>query len=285
MSDTLDPHFARRYGPWALIAGGSEGIGRAFAELLAARGIHLLLVARNNGPLEATAAELRAQFGVQVETTALDLTSSGLDSRIEALCAHRDVGLLIYNAGATHGAGQFLDQSLDHATNLVRLNCVGPLQLVHTLGNHMKRRGRGGIVLVSSMSGLAGGGFVAAYGATKSFLITLAEALWFELGSVGVDVIGLIAGATDTPAMARSGARFGGGEPPRSAGPHIVPMQSIDVAREALEHLGKDPVWVAGEKNRQAAQWLRTAPREQIIPAMSAAAAQLYGLELPKFPR
>jgi hypothetical protein len=62
-------------------------------------------------------------------------------------------------------------------------------------------------------------------------------------------------------------------------------MQSIDVAREALEHLGKDPVWVAGEKNRQAAQWLRTAPREQIIPAMSAAAAQLYGLELPKFPR
>jgi short-subunit dehydrogenase len=280
-----DPDFAYRYGPWALIAGGSEGIGRSFAELLAGHGIHLLLVARNSPPLEATAADLRAQYGVQVQTAALDLTSTDLGARIESLCSGRDVGLLVYNAGATHGVGLFVDQPLGHAMNLVRLNCVGPLQLVHALGNRMKRRGRGGIVLMSSMSGLAGGGFVAAYGASKSFMITLAEALWYELGTVGVDVIGIIAGATDTPAMARSGARFGTPETQGPAGPNIVPMQPGDVAREALEHLGKGPVWVAGEKNRQAAQWLRQAPREQIIPAMSAAAAQLYGLEVPQFPR
>jgi short-subunit dehydrogenase len=277
---SLPAEFADRYGPWALIAGGSEGIGRCFAELLAAQGIHLLLVARNAGPLEAAASELQKQFGVQVQTAALDLTGEDLAARVETLCEGKDVGLLIYNAGATHGAGMFLDQPIDRALKLVRLNCVGPLRLAHTLGGRMKQRGRGGVILMSSMSGLAGGGFVAAYGATKSFMITLSEALWYEFGSVGVDVLGLIAGATETPAMTRSGARFGDPNA-QTSGPNIVPMQPIDVAREALEHLGKGPVWVAGEKNREVSQWLRQAPREQLVPAMSAAAAQLYGLTLP----
>jgi len=278
-----DPSFADKYGPWALIAGGSEGIGKSFATLLAGQGIHLILVARNAEPLGATAAEIREKFSVQVQTAALDLTAADLERKVDALCAGKDVGMLIYNAGATHGVGFFLDQPLDRAMNLVRLNCVGPITLIHELGNRMKQRGRGGIILMSSMSGLAGGGFVATYGATKSFEITLAEALWFELGTVGVDVLGLIAGATLTPAMARSGARFDAPGEQSSAGPNIMPMQSDDVASEALAQLGKNPVWVAGENNRQSAKWLRSAPREQLVPAMSAAAARLYGLPLPRF--
>jgi short-subunit dehydrogenase len=166
--------------------------------------------------------------------------------------------------------------------NLIRLNCIGPVTLVHKLGNRMKERGRGGIILMSSMSGLAGGGFVAAYGATKSFEITLAEALWFELGSVGVDVLGLIAGATLTPSMARSGARFGSAGEQGASGPNTIPMEPDEVASEGLAHLGKTPVWVAGEKNREAAKWLRAAPREQLVPAMSAAAARIYGLPMPR---
>jgi len=275
--------FAAKYGPWALVAGGSEGIGKSFAALLAAQGIHLILVARNAESLGETAAEIRGRFTVQVQTAALDLTAADLEQKIEALCAGKDIGMLIYNAGATHGVGFFLEQPVERAMNLVRLNCVGPVMLVHKLGNRMKQRGRGGIILMSSMSGLAGGGFVAAYGATKSFEITLAEALWFELGTVGVDMLGLIAGATLTPAMARSGAKFGSPGEQNSSGPNIVPMESDEVASEALAQLGKGPVWVAGEKNRQAAKWLRGAPREQIVPAMSAAAAQLYELPLPRF--
>ena len=275
--------FAARYGPWALIAGGSEGIGRSFAELLAAQGIHLILVARKAEALAATAAELRGRFSVQVQTAELDLTATDLDQKIDALCAGKDIGMLIYNAGAVHGVGFFLEQALARAKNLVRLNCIGPLTLVHKLGVPMRQRGRGGIILMSSMSGLAGGAFVAAYAATKSFEITLAESLWFELGTVGVDVLGLVAGATLTPSMARSGAKFGSPGGQGSAGPNVVPMESDDVAREGLAALGKGPLWVAGEKNRQAATWLRSAPREQIVPAMSAAAAQIYGVALPRF--
>lgn len=276
--------FAEKYGPWALIAGGSEGIGKSFALQLAARGLNLILVARNGGALEEAAVDIRGRYAVQVVTATLDLTAPDLAEKLEAVVAGREVGLLVYNAGATHGAGLFLDQPLERALNLVRLNCVGPLTLVHMLGQAMKRRGRGGIILMGSMAGFAGMGYAAAYAATKAFDMTMAEGLWFEMGLVGVDVLGLIAGATETPAMLRSGMTFDAApasSAPAVAGaptPNLTAMAPDDVAREALEHLGKGPVWIAGAKNRDAAVGLKSAPREQVIQAMSAATAQLYGL-------
>ncbi|HEX9772079.1 MAG TPA: SDR family NAD(P)-dependent oxidoreductase [Steroidobacteraceae bacterium] len=280
--------FAGRYGPWAFIAGASEGIGRSFAMQLAERGINLLLVARRAGPLEETAAEIRGRFGVQVVAHALDLTADGLDPEIDRLVAGKEIGLLVYNAGATHGAGLLLDQPIEKALDLVRLNCVGPLVLVHKLGQQMKAQGRGGIILMSSLSGLAGGAFIATYAAAKSFEIVLAESLWYEFATIGVDVLGLIAGATLTPAMLRSGMKFGGpGDdaaqpPPDGPTTNIVPMDPDDVAREALEHLGHGPIWVAGETNRASAASLRSAPRNLVVEAMSAAVAQMYQLPLPE---
>ena len=283
--------FAEKYGPWALIAGGSEGIGKSFALQLAAQGLHLILVARTAAALQDTAEEIRGRYPVQVVTAALNLTSVDLEQKLDTVIAGKEVGLLVYNAGATHGAGLLLDQPLDRALNLVRLNCVGPLTLVHKLGQGMKQRGRGGVILMGSMAGFAGMGYAAAYAATKSFDMVLAEGLWFELGLVGVDVLGLVAGATETPAMQRSGMKFGqAGADIKATGPadtgaptpNLVPMEPDDVAREALEHLGKGPVWIAGARNREAAGGLRNAPREQVVRAMSAATAQLYGLSPPQ---
>lgn len=255
---------------------------------LAERGINLLLVSRRAGPLEETAAEIRRRFGVQIAAHALDLTADGLDPEIDRLVVGKEIGLLVYNAGATHGAGLLLDQPIERALDLVRLNCVGPLVLIHKLGQQMKARGRGGIILVSSLSGLAGGAFIATYAATKSFEIVLAESLWYEFGTVGVDVLGLIAGATLTPAMLRSGMKFGSpgddAARPSPDGPttNIVPMDPDDVAHEALEHLGHGPIRVAGEANRASAASLRSAPRDLVVEAMSAAVAQMYQMPLPE---
>jgi uncharacterized protein len=277
--------FRARYGPWVLIAGGSEGIGRSFAMQLAARGLDLLLLARRSGPLGETAKEIRERFRVQVVTQTLDLTASGLDSA-EVLTDNREIGLLVYNAGATHGAAMLLDRPVDAALALVRLNCVAPLLLSHAVGARMRTRGRGGVILVSSMAGLAGGAFIAAYAASKAFEIVLAESLWYEFGTAGVDVLGLIAGATATPAMLRSGMKFGttDDDAVRAAGgpaTSTVPMDPDQVVREALEHLGQGPIHVAGDANRQAASGLRSAPREQVVAAMSAAVAEMYGIALP----
>lgn len=278
--------FRARYGPWALIAGGSEGIGRSFALQLAERGLNLLLLARRGGPLEETAAGIRASFGVDVVTQTLDLTSSTLESSVEPLIRGREVGLLVCNAGATHGAAMLLDRPVAAALDLVRLNCAAPVVLSHLLGGPMRARGRGGVILVSSMAGLAGGAFIAAYAASKAFEIVLAESLWYEFGTAGVHVLGLVAGATSTPAMLRSGMRFGStdrdtaraGEGPATS---TVPMNPDDVAREALAQLGRAPIHVAGEANREAATGLRSAPRDQVVAAMSAAVAEMYGMSLP----
>lgn len=266
--------FAQQYGPWALIAGGSEGIGLCFARQLAAAGLNLVLLARRSEPLTAARDELLSEYPVQVRTHALDLSSADIDQQLAQISQGLDIGLLVYNAGAMHGVGLFLDEPLDKAQRLVALNCNSPLVFCHQLGGAMRARGRGGIILLSSLSGLTGGAFVAAYAATKAFDITLAESLWAELHPHGVHVLGLVAGATDTPAMAASGVSFASGDA----------MASEEVAREGLERLPHGPVHVAGEGNRAAAALIRGEDRRQSVALMSAGAAGLFGLQPPTLP-
>ena len=100
-----------------------------------------------------------------------------------------DVGLFVYNAGSNRHAARFLDQPADHAAFLVALSCRAPALLAHHFGARMRERGRGGIVLMSSLASLAGSAYHAAYAATKAFDTALAEGLWFECAGDGIDVL------------------------------------------------------------------------------------------------
>ena len=195
--------FRSKYGPWALVAGASEGIGAAFADELAARGLPLILLARRVEPLDALAAQLRAAHGVEVRTASVDLGAPSLLDDVRRVCAGLEVGLLVYNA-AVSLIGPFLEQSLDDKLRALDVNCRGPLILSDELGRAMVRRGRGGIVLMSSLAGTQGTPYVATYAATKAFNLVLAEGLWDELREHGVDVLACRAGATRTPAFERS---------------------------------------------------------------------------------
>lgn len=264
--------FKNKYGPWALIAGGSEGIGRSFSEQIAAHGINLILLGRRMNELENCADAIRREHGVTVECHAVDLTDPALQQTIESITDRHDIGLLIYNAGAMHGAELLHDQALDSALRMVDLNCRGPLVLCHLLGARMRARRRGGIVLMSSLAALWGGAYMATYAATKSFDIVFAQSLWQELKPYGVDVLSLIAGATDTPAMARSGvefAKFG------------TPMASADVAREGLQQLGNGPTWVCGEANRARLAAMRDMSTAQCVEMMTQGAMLLYEKPAP----
>ena len=268
--DESDPaHFRARFGAWALVAGASDGIGECFARELAERGIHLVLLARREALLEALASELRARFGIETRVVVADLTGGDLDERVARATRDLEVGLLVYNAGAVHGARKFHDQPVEHALGLVDLNCRGPILLTHRLGQAMRARGRGGLILLTSMAGLSGSAYTAVYGATKSFDLILAEALWHELAPEGVDVLAVIAGATRTPSMLTSNPGF-------ADYPGI--MEPRDVARGALRNLGRGPVWVAGARNRDMAAGLLPVPRVAAINAMSQATAQIYSL-------
>ena len=261
--------FAARYGPWALVAGASDGIGESFARRLAERGIHLVLLARRQKLLESLAKELQEAHGVETRVLVADLTAADLDDRVEAATRDLEVGLLVYNAGAVHGARKFHDQPVEHALGLVDLNCRGPILLAHRLGNAMRPRRRGGIMLLTSMAAMSGSSYTATYGATKSFDKILAEALWHEMAPEGIDVLSVVAGATRTPAMLTSNPGF-------EEYPGI--MEPDDVATGALRNLGRGPVWVAGEQNRVAAAGMSPVPRTALINGMSQATSQLYDL-------
>lgn len=248
-------HFAERYGPWAIIAGGSEGVGLAFADRLAAQGLKLLLIARKPGPLEEAADMLRKRHGAEVRTLRLDLTTAEACSKIIDAAKGREVGLLIYNAGADISFRYFLDRSLDESERMVMLNVMTPMRLVRSFAPSMAERKRGGIILVSSLAGLAGSPGVGIYSASKAFVDNFAEMLWYELGKQGIDVLAALLPLTRTPAMARLGLNFDG---------EIAAADPNDIAEEALAHIAKGPALHAGGSQANATA-LRTLPREEAV--------------------
>ncbi len=225
----------RKYGPWAVIAGGSEGVGAEFAALLAQAGINLVLIARKAEPLQATAARCR-QSGVTVRELAVDLiTDDGIDQIISAT-ADLEVGLLIYNAGANTHSAEFLDGDLAAFQRVIDLNITAPLRLVQHFGAPMRERGRGGLMLVGSLSGHLGSARHTVYGGVKAFSRIYAEGLWLELREHNVDVLELVLGLTRTPAMERIGLNFDI--------PGMPASDPADVAREGLANLGNGPVHI-----------------------------------------
>lgn len=191
-----------RYGPWALIAGASEGTGAEFARLLAAEGFGLILVARRREPLEALAAELGAA-GTPCVCAAVDLALPDAAKRLVEAAGGREVGLLILNAGADSNGAQFLDAPAEAWRALAMRNVMTVMDACHAFAAPMRQRGRGGIIVMGSGACYGGLPGIAVYGATKAFDLVFAEGLWAELKPHGVDVLSYVIGRTDTPAHRR----------------------------------------------------------------------------------
>jgi short-subunit dehydrogenase len=257
--------FQTRYGPTALVAGCCQGIGLAFARLLAARGLDLVLVDVREDLLPGVADELSGSHGVNAHTVGLDVGERSAGERFRELAAEHEIGLGIANA-AIGGVGPFLGESLDAHRARLAVNCGGALSLCHALAPPMIERGRGGLILLSSMAGLQGTGWVASYSATKAFDLALAEALWVELKPHGVDVLAVLPGSTDTPGMRSSTPRED----------RVVFMQPEEVAAEGLEALGRVPRHVCGEDNRKAAEALGRLPLEKLLQVMGDQMQRLY---------
>jgi uncharacterized protein len=255
--------FASKYGKWALIAGASEGIGACLADELGQRGLDLILIARNGALLETVAADVRARHGVEVRPVVLDLTVPDVGEQIAAATADLEVGLVIYNAGASDRTTTFLENELDYSLKQIKLDCIGPVVLARHFGPAMRDRGRGGIVLVASLACVAGSATLAMYSGVKAFQHNFAEGLWAELRPHGVDVCCTPLGMTYTPALQRMGIEY---DP-------NAQMLSEDVAREIVENVGNGPVHVVGENNRAVASQVWTIDRRALVEMMSAASA------------
>ena len=237
MSDT----FQDRYGPWALVAGASEGIGAEFVRALAARGLNLVMIARRPEPLERLAGEVEQDFQVNTQVLPLDLCEPDWIDHVADATSAIDIGLVIYNATISH-LGYFTDLSRADKMQVTHVNVDAPVLAADHFAPQLVARGRGGMIFMGSMAGWQGTSMVATYSGTKAFMRVFAEALWAELAPKGVDVLACVAGATDTPGYRMTN--------PAAA----VPVQNSGaVVREALQALGRRPLIVTGGVNRLAA--------------------------------
>jgi short-subunit dehydrogenase len=220
-----------KYGPWAVVVGGSEGVGAEFARQLAADGFKLVLMARKLEPLEALAEELRGQ-GAEVRVKSVDLMKADALEQARSVTDDIEVGLLVYNAGANDTRGNFIELPRSVPDGVIAINVLGQTAFARHYGKPMYDRGRGGIILTGSLGGYVGSATLAAYSASKAFSRVFTEALWAESKPRGVDVLHLNIGFTATPAMARLGMPVELAEP------------CENVAREGLENIANGPVWI-----------------------------------------
>ena len=256
----MSTDFTNRYGPVALVTGASSGIGKSVAEQLAELGMDLVLVARRAERLESLAKDLQATHGIAVKVCTADLAEANAVEQIADATAPLDIGLLVSNAG--------FGLKGDHSANdpramaeMLTVNCNAPMQLTHRFIPRLRKRGKGGIVLTSSVEALIGCPYSAAYSASKAFVKSLGEALWGELTPDGIDVLTICPGATDTEALGRHGI-----DP--ATLPHV--MSPGAVAKLALENLKSGPVLIASEHYKATFDRLLSMPRRDALTAMAA---------------
>jgi short-subunit dehydrogenase len=186
---------------FALVTGASTGIGFELAKRCAMEGYDLLIAA-DEAAINNAAATLR-EFGVTVIAVQADLaTREGVDT-LYAAANGRPIDALLANAGRGLGRG-FLDQDLEAATRVVETNISGTIWLIHKVGNEMRRRNSGRILITGSIAGFMPGSFQAVYNGSKAFLNSFSFALREELKGTDVTVTCLMPGATETDFFRRA---------------------------------------------------------------------------------
>lgn len=260
-----------RYGKTALVAGASEGLGAAFSTYLAAAGMDVVLVARRAEPLEKLATALHQKYKVNTTCITADLAAPNATARIEQALQGRSINLLVYNAALSH-IGAFEQHPIEENNKMAYANMLTPMNMAQVFGSKMLAQGKGAVVLMASLAGFQGSGFLAVYAATKAFDRTLAEGLWYEWKQRGVDVMACCAGATATPNYINT--------KPGKSSPFAPRVQAPEeVVKECFEKLGTVPSFVTGSGNKLATFFMqRLMPRSMAVRIMGDTARKMYGL-------
>lgn len=268
--------FATKYGPWALIVGASEGLGAAFADNAASRGLNVALVARRAEALAEVATGLRDRYGIETREIVADVGAADFSEALERAVADLEIGFMIFNAGIQPG-GPFLRIRLEDHLTCIQIQVVAPTKVCHWLGRQMAARGRGGIVLISSGAAQQGLAHWVGYGAAKAYELILGEGLWYELREQGVTVTSYVVGSTYTPNFQRTQRKhelpFADGIDP-TAFPEGTPLPALpqDVAAALFAQLEDGPRLYPSPAEEAAAKGAAQMPRGDLV-AMAGAAS------------
>ncbi|MBM3163230.1 MAG: SDR family NAD(P)-dependent oxidoreductase [Chlorobi bacterium] len=189
-----------------LVTGASMGIGRALADAFAGQGHHLLLVARSGRMLEDLALEIGRMHGVRVFCFAADLAEPGSPQRIAEYCRKRGLHVtLLVNCAGISRASDFSELPSAALECVMAVNMSAAARLIRQFLPGMIAARKGGIINLASLGGAQGVPGLALYSATKSFVITLSEALHMELKGTGVRVVAVCPGFIETGFMEKAG--------------------------------------------------------------------------------
>lgn len=248
----------------ALITGASSGLGEQFAHRIAAAGKDVVLVARREEKLQALSTKLEAAHNIRALVVPEDLARDGAAQRIRSAvdAAGLSVGILVNNAGF----GRF--EPFEHTpmaqnSDMVRVNCVAPVELTQVFVPDMLEKGAGCLVYVASTAAFVPTPWMAVYGATKSFNLFLAEALWAEYQGRGIDVLAVCPGVTTTGFQEVADVD---GNPPG-----LMVATAEEVVDATLARLHKGPSFVHGWANQPAVFLSRFFPRSLVARVSSKA--------------
>lgn len=227
----------RRFGDWAVVTGASDGIGREIALRLAALGLNVVLVARREDALSRLAGKIESMGG-RALVLPFDLAGPGSAAKLEEASAALDPGILIHCAGFGSG-GDFLDAGLPDELAMLDVNCRAVLELTHRFARRFTARGRGALVLLSSIVAFQGVARSANYAATKAYVQSLGEALAQELRPAGVQVLTAVPGPTDSGFAARARMRLGATDSARTVAVDIVDALAAGKSKVVPGRLGK----------------------------------------------
>jgi uncharacterized protein len=256
--------FSQRYGPWALVTGAAQGVGLAFTEALLERGCSVVLVDRL-----PQVVDVAAGLGDATRAVVADLTDPGWLDQVSAATADLEIGLAVANAAVSF-VGRFLAQPASSRAATVQVNCLASTELAAWALPPMVARGRGGFVVTSSGSALAGTASVATYSASKAYVLNLAEALGWELRGTGVDCLAVVAPAMDTP-----GWRSHAVDETKMLQPAVQPRVVVEAA---LDHL-PDGGWYLADAGLEYVAGLDRAARVDLL---SSATSSMYPEDFPR---
>ena len=232
----MSEKFAEKYGSWAIVTGSSSGIGVEFARQLAEKGMNLVLVARRRNMLEEVAAKITLDFGVLCRIIECDLSQEGFQAAILEGTKDLDVGMLVNNAGM-NCEGHFYRGDLERNLKMLQLNMKAPFILAYEFGKKFMEKGKGAIIFTSSISAFNANPYLSHYGATKAYILSLAESMNYEFKDSHVDVLAICPGFTKS-------------EMTRGIKDSPFLMEAAPVVKLALDNLGKKAYVVPGMINK-----------------------------------
>ena len=250
--------FAQQYGPWAVVTGAAQGVGRAFAEELLDRGVSVVLV-----DVRPEVVDVAAGLPGDTRAVVADLTDPTWIDTVDAATTDLEIGCAVANAGVSY-IGRFLDMDATTRDRIMRVNCDATVALADWSLPPMVERRRGAFVATSSGSALVGTASVALYSATKAFVLNLAEAVGWELKDTGVVTQAVVAPSMSTPMFMSSGV-----DHERMMAPAVEPR---DVVRGALDALGTGSCYLADE----GLEFMASVDRREGVEMISAATTGMY---------